>query len=610
METFEDLSPAQYPGYVCRSLYVPGYDGTKLAVDVVRPADADGNVVEEPLPVVFMASRGGRFSDGSRPGPPGNEFNGNGALALYLVARGYVYVAAEMRGCGASFGVNDSFASRENRLDVAALIEWMTGQPWCDGNVGMMGGSNRSFIQVCTAGDVAPKGLKAITPCVSNINFYYTVYPNGVSCIPNKILSGHMGSRKLSKEEFLAMVAPVDDDPDGDLAYEAYEKDQYPNNVNFMGNLLVPNMCRDTVNERFGKRPNLELTALPHTGKFRQSGIRQHQIAGWFDASVGGQIAARNAWGGTILIGPWGHFGAIRGTYRPEKYPEETVHIAEEHKRWFDWSLKGIDNGWDREPPIRYYTIGAEPGKRWRSTDRFPLKETVYTELYLDGGPSGTVTSVNDGRLSAVKPEREEKDEYRVDLSIQMFEKKPSGETYDIYNREWDGDMTKGVDERSLTFTGEPLGEEDLREMTGFPIVELWVSSTINDGDFIAVLEEVLPDGRSRFITDGKLRASHRTIAPNEVWDAAGMPFHPGMEEDVKARLEEGLAEPVLLKFHMEPISYQFGVGSRIRLTVFCAEMATYQHPMYDPFDPPTVSLHRGGDRASRIVLPLIPANA
>ncbi len=600
---FEDLSPASYPTYQKRSLYVSGYDGTRLALDYLRPVRADGTVEEKPLPVVLMASRGGRFSM-ARPHYPSNYFNGNGPLALYLIARGYVYVAVEMRGCGASFGVNDSFASHENRLDVDAVIQWIRQQPWCDGNVGMMGGSNRSFIQVCTAGDVAPQGLKAITPCVSNVNFYYTNFPNGVSRIPAKMLSGFMSPRKLSKEEFLRTVAPVDDDPQGDLAYQAYEQDQFPHNVNFMGRLIRKNMCRDSRNEEFGRYPNQELTAIAFTDRFRESGIGQHQFAGWFDTSVGWQIASCNAWGGTITIGPWSHQGTEKGTYRPEKYPEETFNVAEEHRQWFDYSLKGLSNGWADRPKFHYYTIGAPEGFRWNWSDSFPLKETRNRKLFLSPAASGIIASQHDGSLSEARPEPSALS-YQVDLGIQFFEE-IGGETYNTYHREWDGDMTP-MDQRCLTFTSEPLAPDMPHEMTGFPMAELWVTSTQPDGDFLAVLEEVSADGQSTYVTDGVIRASHRTVAPNPVADTVGIPFHPSTEKDVQEKRTEGLSQPVLLKFNLEPISYRFRDGSRIRLTVFCAETVTYQHPMYDPENLPVISLYTGGEAASSLTLPMIP---
>lgn len=601
---FEDQSPAQYPGFQKRALYVEGYDGTRLALDYLRPVKEDGNVEERPLPVVMLASRGGRFSM-DRPNYPANYFNGNGPLALYLIARGYVYVAVEMRGCGASFGVNDSFASHENRLDVEAVIRWIVAQPWCDGNVGMMGGSNRSFIQVCTAGDVAPEGLKAISPCVSNINFYYSNFPNGVSRIPAKMLSGFSSPYMLSKEERLKSVVPVDDDPEGDLAYQAYTQDQYPNNINFMGNLIRENMCRDTVDPKTGRQPNLELAAIQFTDHFLSSGIKQHQFGGWFDMSAGSQIAACNVWGGSMIIGPWSHQGTEHGSYRPEKYPDETINVGELHKRWFDYALKGIDNGWDKQPKFFYYTIGAPAGFHWRWSDQFPLKETQYTKLFLSSGPSGTIDARYDGTLQR-NPAAQAKANYRVDLDIKFFEE-VNGETYNTYAREWDGDMSP-MDRKCITFTSCPLTQDMPNEMTGYPLVELWVSSTHPDGDFIAVLEEVHSDGKVNYITDGVIRASHREIAPSPLYDSVGIPFHPSMEEDVRKNREAGLKDPVLLKFSMEPISYCFQPGSRIRLSIFCAETTTYQHPMYDPADLPEITIYMGAEKMSHITLPMIPS--
>ena len=618
---YEAVSPEKYTNYYHKSLYVPGFDGTKLALDYMLPADEEGNPLEGKYPTILMGSRGGRFSM-LTPNYPGNYFNGNGPLALYLISRGYAYVVVEMRGCGASFGVNNSFASPENRRDVAAVIDWIAAQFWSDGKVGMMGASNRAFIQWCTASELTPKPLKGITPTVANANFYFTNFPNGVSRManPGKMPDGTKKNSKMTKEQFLSVVTPVEDDQNGDIAYQAYCEDQFPNNINFMRRVIKPNMCRDDVNEEFNCQPNLELSALQFTDRFADSHIKLHQTAGWFDMSVGSQIAFCNAWGGSILIGPWSHQGTECGTYRPEKYPDETYNIGEEHRKWFDYSVKGENTDWEKQPKFHYYTIGAEKGFRWRWSDSFPLKETVYTEKFLTDDKAGAIASVNDGSLSDKKPEEVAKVDYKVDLGIHFFEEtdiesvyEPFSqltfkETYNTYAREWDGDMSKGADLRSLTYTSKPFSKDDNLEMTGYPTVNLWVSSQdTNDADFIAVLEEVAPDGRSTYITDGVIRASHRAIAPNKVWDSTGLTYHPSMRADVDEKLKEGLSEPVLLKFNMEPISYCFKENSRVRLTIFCAEMVTYQHPMYNPENPPTISVHVGGEYASSITLPMIP---
>ncbi len=158
-----------------------------------------------------------------------------------------------------------------------------------------------------------------------------------------------------------------------------------------------------------------------------------------------------------------------------------------------------------------------------------------------------------------------------------------------------------------MTYTSPALEDDSLREMTGFPGIDLRFNSTIQDGDFFALFEEVFPNGFSRFVTDWMIRASRLTVESNIMYDTVGVPYHPSTDSDVRAKLAEGLGKPVLLLFHLEPISYVFHSGNRIRLTVCCAEYATYQHPMYDLSHMPEFTFYHGGKYPSAVKLPMIP---
>lgn len=583
-----------YSSFIKTSQYLKGFDGTKLAADIIKPVDENGKIIDAKLPVILVASRGGRWQ--------------NGELERQLITKGYVYVIVEMRGCGASFGVNDSFASMENRKDIVALIKWIMAEPWCDGNLGMMGGSNRGFIQLAAA-TMAPEGLKAITPSVSNIDFYYQNYPNGVSALPSGLLSGFTSAAKKTKEEFLKSVTPVDEDLNGDMAYEAYEKDQFPNNKNFVGNLLLPNMYRDSSNPNFeGSKTNIEIPPVTNTAAFIKSGIKLYQLGGWFDSNVLGQLIGQKSWGGLLTIGPWDHFECCNGCKtQDEKFSNADIDLAGEYERWFDFTLKNKDNGMDQRPPIYYYTLNAKPKQEWRYAENWPVHTAVNAKLYFDGGKSGTVSSANDGTLSQIKPESLEKDIYKVDTSIKVFENENGKDAaFDRMKRKWNGDMSSCVDKKGLTYTSAPLFPVYENEITGTPSVELWVTSNAPYGDFLVYLEEIRSDGSSKFITEGEIRASHRSSEANESWDAIGATYHPSLEEECRKLLNEGLSkEPVLLSFALEPTSYVFEKGSRIRVTVTCADKKTFQHPMYEDFLP-TVEIYRGDDRASSITLPFV----
>ncbi len=594
-ESFQ--SEEKYTGYARESLYIPGFDGTRLATDIIRPQDSSGKPVKEKLPVLFLASRGGRWEKGAII---------DRTIVENLISRGYVYVITEMRGCGASFGVNDSFASLENRQDVVAVIQWVNAQPWSSGKVGMLGGSNRGFIQLASA-TLAPKGLEAITPAVANIDFYYQNYPNGVSALPSRMLSGFQGGPKLSKEEFLEKVDPVDADPDGDMAYQAYVEDQYAHNKNFIPNLLYANMYRDTPNVNFnGEKTNLTIPPVTSSEGFINSGINLYQIGGWFDSNALGLFVAQKQWGGKLLMGPWNHVEAIRAYTDKEKYSNPNIDMSEVYTRWFDFNLKGINNGIDKAPPIQYYTLNARKGEEWRYAESWPLYTARPTVMYFDPSRSGTVSSVNDGTLSPVKPESVSVDSYRVDPSISVFDNRDGkGATYNRMNRTWDGNMAVDVDSKALTFTSQPLFFMYQNEITGVPAVDLWVTTTAPDGDFLVYLEEVKSDGTSLFITEGEIRASHRTSEANEGWDALGATYHPSRQDQCEAMMEEGMDQPVHLELALEPTSYLLSRGSRVRVTITCADTRTYQHG-YDENNLPTIGLYKGADRASSITLPFI----
>lgn len=588
-----------YPSYQKRSLYVHGFDDTKLAVDIIRPVNEDGTVAPGPFPAILLISRGGRFEDITDASGPD--------IIHHCVPYGYVGVVAEMRGCGTSYGTNDSFCSIDNRQDVTCILNWIEAQEWSNGKVATYGGSNRGLIQFASAvAKPAPgNALKAITPVVANPDFYYQDYPNGVSALPRRRTQS--GSRvpkdKLSKEELLKIVVPVDDDPDGTMAYEAYESGQYGKNHAFMGWLLLEDMCRDDPNPNLnGEQTNLTIPPDTDLDVFKNSEIKVHQFAGFIESGAFGQLMAAKEWGGSIIIGPWDHRESRRGT---KGFPEGEFDFKSEHLKWFDAVLKDKDNGYFRKPPFIYYTQQAKPGEYWRCSDTWPLETVRPMTLYLSGKKSGSIASVNDGSLVQHKPEETVCAEYQVDTSIQVFDNGDGG-TMDRMHLTWDGNMAEGVDKKGLTFTSAPLFKMYENEMTGETSVDLWVTCTQKDVDFIVYLEEVMPDGTSKYVSFGCQRASHRTSVPRKAWNECGAYYHPCMRSDMEACLEEGMDNPVHLQFHIEPVSYVFQKGSRIRITITCANDQCFQHNMYDPENLPEIRLYQGGELASFVRIPFI----
>ena len=154
-------------------------------------------------------------------------------------------------------------------------------------------------------------------------------------------------------------------------------------------------------------------------------------------------------------------------------------------------------------------------------------------------------------------------------------------------------------DAKALTYTTAPL--KKAVEVTGHPIVRLWVTSTADDGDFFAYLEEVDENGYSHYLTEGVLRASHRKLDPPP-FSYMNLPYHRSYAEDV-APLPSG--RPVELIFDLHPTSNIFDAGHRIRLTVTCADQTIFDTPVLSPA--PKVSIHRNSKFPSYVQLPVIP---
>jgi putative hydrolase, CocE/NonD family len=588
--SYKDYSLPIYAKSKTISQYIRSYDGTKLAIDVTFPVLEEADACEK-HPVILLASRTNR-RDYKDP-----EIK----LGVDLVPYGYIFAVVELSGCGVSYGINDSFGSKEHCEDLICTTEWIAAQSWCSGKIGMLGGSNRAYIQLCAAA-LSPKKLAALTPVVAVSDFYYQNYPNGVSAVPNIRLP--QPDHKLTKAEFLETAVPVDEDPDGAMAYEAFTTCHYDNNKNFFETLFLEDMNRDSEHPGYNQQKT-NLT-LPPYGKldtyFHNSTVKQHQYIGELESGTLGQLAHFIDFGGTVFLGPWTHVGSLIGQ---SDFPSGNIAILESYCRWYDYALKGIDNGFENAPAVTYYMFHAEPGKEWRFSESWPPENEVRTKLYLSPSPSGTISSAHDGTLSLDPSQETTSITYQVREDISVFKDEKGISRYNRSELFWAGDMTEEVDKKGLTFTSTPLFPYYLNEMAGCVSVDLWVSCTSNDIDFVVYLEEILPDGTSHYMKDGVMRASHRISGSNPSWEKMGATWHTSMSQDVLQCLKEGLNKPTHIQFAIDPIAYHFSPNCRIRFTITCANKAAYQHNMYKD-GLPELTLYTGGEYSSYISIPFL----
>jgi putative CocE/NonD family hydrolase len=386
-----------------------------------------------------------------------------------------------------------------------------------------------------------------------------------------------------------APIQPVDGDAPPDYPLWSEAQRSHSGGINLPDAWNV-NMLRDQMNPRLGYAPGLVDSPLPASSSaLRSSGILIYQMGGWADASPGGQIVAHRGFGTKLIIGAWPHMLMAED--------QGAALLRKEHQRWFDWTLKGIDDGIGHEPAVRYQTQNERQGDGWHFAGRFPLPTQKIIAYHFAAGPTHTVSSSIDAALDKRRQPPAAFAPYRVAFDIAAF-----GGKYNRLNRAWSGDMTNDVDARSLTFTSPVLDEDT--EVTGFPTANIWMSANRADADLIVYLEEVTADGRSHFVTDGTARASHRLLDQRWPWNDVGVPFHRSYAAD-RRLLKPG--EPVVVRFALTPTSYLFRRGSRIRFTVSGAEVNTYQPPAeIDVGEPLLLRVYRGGARDSKIELPVV----
>jgi putative CocE/NonD family hydrolase len=156
----------------------------------------------------------------------------------------------------------------------------------------------------------------------------------------------------------------------------------------------------------------------------------------------------------------------------------------------------------------------------------------------------------------------------------------------------------KDEDKKRLTYTSAPLSEDV--EVTGSPVMTLYVSSTHEDGAFYVYLEDVGPDGRVSYLTEGLLRAIHRKTADPST--APYVPlgvYHTFKKADAMPLVPGQTAE---IAITLLPVSILFKKGHSIRLAI--AGHDDSLKGRYPKEGTPVLTVERSPVWPSRVVLP------
>lgn len=563
-------------------------DGVTLYADVYRPD------VSEPLPVLLQRT------------PYDKTQNRTGSLDVMRAAsHGYAVVVQDTRGRYASEGEFYPFLDEPD--DGYDTVEWCAAQPWSSGKVGMFGRSYVGATQwLCAITN--PPNLTCIVPGITASDYYEGWTYQGGALAWGFALSWTM--RQLTMAN-LGAIGSRHDLPEGTrdgllAAFNELERTFRHQPIVDLPHLKPPlagyfyDWIRHSSSDDYWKRWRIE-DHYPHitTPALHIGGWHDIFLLGTLRNFVGMRAQAEDATargGQRLIVGPWHHgpFGEISGEFffglgaAGPAIDTDGIHL-----RWYDYWLKGEQNGADADAPVRIFVMGEN---HWREEQEWPLARAEYTDYYLHSGGKAN-TACGDGVLSAELSGGESTDVFLYDPRDPVPTRGgplccgPSFVPGGAYDQ-------SAVEARSdvLCYTTPPLASDV--EVTGPLTVTLYAATSAADTDFTAKLVDVEPCGAARSLTDGIIRARYR-----QGTDQARLITPGAVEEYV---------------IDLVATSNVFKAGHRIRLEISSSNFPRFDRNFNSAGDPwsgtesiPAVqTIYHDEQRPSRIRLPIIPALA
>jgi putative CocE/NonD family hydrolase len=532
----EPPAPPAYATIKVVQAWIPMKDGVRLAVNLYMP---DG-----PLPSVKLDEKFPAILEYLPYRKDDWTLARDWDLHSYFVRRGYVTARVDIRGTGASEGAPpDREYSEQEQQDGLAVIDWLSRQPWSNGNVGMMGISWGGFnaIQIARR---HPPALKAIIAmCATEELFHDDIhYIDGLM---------HLDEFELAMDLQLGLT-PAPDFPTDEKSL-ALRFDATPWFLLYLKHQRDGEFWR-----RASVRPNhyADYTVPSFMIGGFLDGYRD-SIPRFFEYSKAPMKA---------LLGPWNH------TFPHAAEPGPSIEWRVEATRWWDYWLKGKQNGIMDEPRFEVYMrhwyspdpkIAEIPGD-WRAEKTWPPANMRSQTFFLE--PNHTLGDAAPPALSTGG------DKLQYLPSI--------GEEAGF----WWGDLTadqRPIDAYSLVYDSAPLVQDTA--LLGWPKMFLQVSTSAPLADWFVRLSDVAPDGTVTMITGAGQGGAQRDSAANPV------DLHPDQK--------------YLIPIELHVASWRFPIGHRIRVAISNALWPMIWPTPYSM----TTSLWYGGPNTSRLELPLVP---
>lgn len=592
------LTLALLPATSTDAQRVPG--ATRTAVR----GDSSFTVTDVMIPVSESVDLHGRLyrppSDSARPTilamtPYSLDFAHQ--FGRYFARHGYAYLAADVRGRGASDGTFRPM--RQDGPDGAAVARWIARQWWSDGQVAMRGQSYPGMVQWQVLGE-APPLLDTAVPTAA-------VYPGWDLPNPFGIFVGYTARWLASVQGQADHYALWQDGAYWKDRYRALHRAGAPFSelAEMVGLLPHP----QEIFRRWSEHPRLDeywRAPSPDSAAYRRLDLPLLTVTGHFDWDQRGalryyhQHMRHGSESGTakhhLLIGPWDH----PGTRDPKRKlggltfaDTAAINMNRLHLDWFDWVLKGGTKPEMLEDQVVYYVMGAD---KWRSAPSLRAVSDTSRTFYLRSPDTNPDDPFDRGRLTDRPPETSDVDRYvytpRDTADIATLESMQKQGTAVIQRYTVPG--AAFLEGPKLIYHSRPV--EESFEMSGRMRLDAWIELDVPDTDFAVWVYEIRPTGKTIHLGWTKLRARHR------------------MGVDTARLVEPGTIQRYRFdRFYWT--SRQIQEGSRIRLVIaplndpawqknYNAEKPVMQQSVKDARTA-TVKLHLGPNLPSRLVLPV-----
>jgi hypothetical protein len=336
-----------------------------------------------------------------------------------------------------------------------------------------------------------------------------------------------------------------------------------------------------------------DLAIHHHRDRIADSGVASLGWASWLDAGTADAALRRfNTYpeASHVVIGAWNHGGLMQASpYRSPKAPVSPDFPVQWAliRRFFDAHLRDQQESAQDEPGMYYYTLGRDT---WQKSDCWPPRGTRVETYYLSEG--GQLTTIPGSSPDGA-------DEYQVSTHASSGELSRWWELSVNINKTVVYSNRRQQASELLVYMTEPLSED--YEISGYPLITVYMRSSEPDGAIIAYLEDVAPDGSVFYLTEGELRAIHHPICNQPPPYQIQVPYHSYRQSDSRP-LERG--QVIEIKFGMQPVSAFVLRGHRLRLG-----LAGYDEENFAPIggqSVPVWQVQRSAQYPSRIEIPVL----